>query len=198
MLSLLSEVGLVGVPHLSPASVDSPDWAAIWSEVASRLIRDLESLRVTEFERGFQIVRDAIAISEPVVRQAAVAALFGDFTRRAIGAGIDRTRFVDWFGPPQLFTAPAGRVRGRVLYFNLDKGRGKILGSDRVIYFVHFSAILGTGFRSVSGGTLVEFTPCVGVSNAGEGMLARDVERLTEDGTIYVGPDAGSQAPRTH
>lgn len=179
------------MPPSSPAPRDQSGWSAIWSEVALRLVRHLESGSITEFERGFQNVRDAIAMSEPMGRQAAVAALFGDFTRRAIGAGIDRTRFVDWFGPQELFTAPAGRARGRVLYFSSAKGRGKVLGSDRVIYFVHFSAIRGNGFRSVNGGDLVEFTPRFGVSNAGEGMLACDVERLTENGTIDVGPEAG-------
>lgn len=178
------------MPLLLPVPGDS-DEAAIWSEFASSLVRQLESGSVTEFERGFKSVRDAMAVSEPAVRQAAMAVLFGDFTRRAIGAGIERTRFVEWFGPDHLFTAPAGRVRGRVLYFNSAKGRGKVLGRDRVIYFIHFSAIRGTGFRAVSGGTLVEFTPRFGVSNAGEGMLAYDVERLTENGTIDVGPEVG-------
>jgi len=65
-----------------------------------------------------------------------------------------------------------------VLYFNAAKGRGKLLGSNRVVYFVHCSAIRGAGLRSLSGGELIEFTPRFGV----EGMAACDVARLDEAG----------------
>ena len=32
-------------------------------------------------------------------------------------------------------------MRGRVLYFKNAKGHGRVLGADRVVYFVHFSMI---------------------------------------------------------
>lgn len=53
-----------------------------------------------------------------------------------------------------------------MLYFDHGKGRGKMLGGDRRVYFAHFSAIVGTGIRIVVGGQLVEFTPRFGSSCA--------------------------------
>lgn len=50
------------------------------------------------------------------------------------------------------------RVRGRVQEFSNTKGWGYIIGDDRVRYFVHYSKILGTGFRSLVAGQRVEFT----------------------------------------
>lgn len=123
---------------------------------------------------------------EPTGREAASAALFGDFSRRAIAAGVDRTRFVEWFVPAALFVAPVGRQRGRVLYFNMAKGRGKVLGADGMVYFVHFSMLRGEGVRSIDGGELVEFTPWFGTFNSGVGWAAFDTTRLTEaDGTAF-------------
>ena len=108
--------------------------------------------------------------------------LFSDFTRRAIASGFDRTRFVEWLGPADLLEAPSGRVRGRVLYFNDAKGRGKLLGADGIVYFVHFSALHGDdGYRSLGGGQLVEFTPLHGVINERTGWMAREVEQLKEN-----------------
>jgi cold shock CspA family protein len=160
----------------------------MWSAVATSLLRHLEARNLVQFEAAFLVVRDALIVCEPVGRQAAVATLFGDFTRCAIAAGLDRTRFVEWFGPAELFTASSGRMRGRVLYFNIPKGRGKTLGADRTVYFVHFSMIRGTGFRSLEAGQLIEFTPQFGVINGRDGWAAYDVARLAEaDGTEIDG-----------
>jgi CspA family cold shock protein len=137
-------------------------------------------VNLAEFEAGFRVVRDSLNACVPLGRQAGVSALFGNFTRRAIAAGMDRTRFVDWFGPAHLLSAPAGRIRGRVLYYDKAKGRGKVLGSDRVVYFVHFSMIQGDGFRSLDDGQLVEFTARPGTFNGVPGVAAYDVARLTE------------------
>ena len=137
-------------------------------------------------------MRGALNVSTPSVRQAAMPLLFGDFTRRAIAAGFDRTRFVEWFGPEEILKAPAGRMRGRVLYFNNAKGRGKVLGSDGDLYFVHFSMIRGDGFRSLDGGQLVEFSPRSGSFNSIQGVGAYDVARLDEgEDTEVPGPEAG-------
>ena len=152
----------------------------MWSAVARALVSKLEGRNPAEFEVAFPIVREAVDACDAIGRQAAMAALFGDFTRRAIAAGIDRTRFVEWFGPADILSAPSGRMRGRVLYFSNPKGRGKVLGSDGVVYFVHFSMIQGPGFKSLDGGQLVEFTPQYGTFNSGPGMGALNVVRLTE------------------
>ena len=141
---------------------------------------------MTAFDTGFRTVRDALSVSTPSVRQAAMPVLFGDFTRRVIAAGFDRTRFVEWFGPEEIVKAPAGRMRGRVLYFNNAKGRGKVLGSDGHLYFVHFSMIRGNGFRSLDGGQLVEFSPQSGTFNGIRGAGAYDVARLVEGGDTEV------------
>jgi cold shock CspA family protein len=77
-------------------------------------------------------------------------------------------------------------VDGGVLYFDIAKGRGKVLGADRTVYFLHFSMLRGDGFRSIAGGQLVEFTPRFGSFNAGEGWAASDAARLSEaDGTEF-------------
>ena len=165
-------------------------WRLLWSAVAARLVRDLESNDPIAFETAFQIVSDAVNACEPLGRQAAVAALFGDLTRRAIASGFDRTRFVGWFGPGDIFEAPDGRKRGRVLYFDSGKGREKILGADRTVYFVHFSAIRSAGFRSLEGGQFVEFSPLFGNVNGRETWMANNVARLAEsDGSETTAGD---------
>jgi cold shock CspA family protein len=78
-----------------------------------------------------------------------------------------------------------------VLYFNDAKGRGKVLGSDGTVYFVHFAMIRGTGFRSLSAGQLVEYTPQFGVFNGREGLAAYDLARLTEADGSEINAEAG-------
>ena len=153
----------------------------MWTAVARSLLHDLESGDLAKFEERVRIVRDALNVSSAAGRQAAMPLLFGDFTRRAIGASFDRTRFVDWFGPAEILEAPSGRMRGRVLYFSNDKGHGKVLGADRVVYFVHFSAVRASGFRSLDGGQLVEFRPERGSFNGVDGFGAYDLTVLAED-----------------
>jgi cold shock CspA family protein len=172
------------------SSIDATDelgqWRSMWTVVAGRLVQILDADDVAEFDSAFLAVGEALGVCEAIGRQAASAALFGDFTRRAIAAGLDRTRFVEWLVPTTLFAAPSGRQRGRVLYFDIAKGRGKVLGADRTVYFVHFSMLRGDGFRSIAGGQLVEFTPQFGSFNAGVGWAASDVARLSEaDGTEF-------------
>jgi CspA family cold shock protein len=155
------------------------DWTTLWAAVAEQMLRHLEGGRLAEFEAAFAVVREALRSCGPVGRQAAVRVLFGDFTRRSIAANFDRTRFAEWFEPAELFAPSNGRLqRGRVLYFNPAKGRGKILGASGLIFFVHFSAIQDKGFRSLESGELVEFSSIDGP----RGLEARDVARLTEAG----------------
>ncbi len=135
---------------------------------------------MAEFLEAVPVVGEALDVCTPAGRDEAIGALFGDFTRRAIAAGVDRTRFVEWFRPRRLFAAPVGRVRGRVLYFNNPKGKGKILGSDGVVYSVLFFTIAGPGVRSLEGGHLVEFVPESGLINGQPGFMATDVKKQGE------------------
>ena len=50
--------------------------------------------------------------------------------------------------------------RGRVKWFNDTKGYGFIQRSEGDDVFVHFSAIQGDGFRTLSEGQAVEFDLC--------------------------------------
>ena len=182
--------GLASKPSLpeqsSPidATEELGNWRSMWAAVAGRLLEILDAGNLAEFEIAFRTVGEALEVCEPIGREAASAALFGDFTRRAIAAGLDRTRFVEWLVPSALFAAPSGRQRGRVLYFDMGKGRGKVLGADRTVYFLHFSMLRGDRLRSIAGGQLVEFTPWFGSFNSSEGWAASDTARLAEaDGT---------------
>lgn len=49
-------------------------------------------------------------------------------------------------------------VRGRVKWFNNEKGYGFIEFTDKEDIFVHYSAINQTGYKSLSEGDCVEFT----------------------------------------
>jgi cold shock CspA family protein len=167
-------------------------WRGLWSAIAASLLQHLEAGHLSDFESAFPTIHDAVSLCEPAGRQAAVAALFGEFTRRAIGCGFDRTRFRDWFGPDALFTAPQGRRRGRVLYFKNGKGHGKVLGADRVVYFVHFSMMIrATGFRSLEDGQLVEFTPEFSTVNGRPCWIANEAEPIPETGAAQPDTRAG-------
>jgi cold shock protein len=50
-----------------------------------------------------------------------------------------------------------GMIRGTVKWFNDAKGYGFITQSDGEDIFVHFSGIVGDGFRTLAEGESVEF-----------------------------------------
>ena len=52
----------------------------------------------------------------------------------------------------------ADRIEGTVKWFNGTKGFGFISRQDGADVFVHYSAIQGSGFRSLEEGQRVEFT----------------------------------------
>ncbi len=52
----------------------------------------------------------------------------------------------------------ADRVTGTVKWFNGNKGYGFIEREDGDDVFVHYSAIVGEGFRNLEEGQQVEFT----------------------------------------
>ena len=64
---------------------------------------------------------------------------------------------------------------GTVKWFNAEKGYGFIKPESGVDVFVHFSAIQGSGYRSLEEGQVVEFD----VTQGPKGAQAANV-RLTE------------------
>lgn len=65
---------------------------------------------------------------------------------------------------------------GTVKWFNQDKGYGFIDRDAGGDIFVHYSAIMGDGFRTLNEGERVEFT----VGEGRKGPAAQNVHRLSE------------------
>ena len=63
------------------------------------------------------------------------------------------------------------RVTGTVKWFNSDKGYGFIEREDGDDVFVHYTAIQGSGFRTLMEGQQVEFS----VQQGPKGLQAADV-----------------------
>jgi CspA family cold shock protein len=64
---------------------------------------------------------------------------------------------------------------GQVKWFDSKKGFGFIVGPEGQDVFVHFSSILGDGFRSLKDGETVEYELLQG----DKGMSAANVRRLS-------------------
>ncbi|MFV0527155.1 MAG: cold-shock protein [Lachnospiraceae bacterium] len=64
--------------------------------------------------------------------------------------------------------------KGTVKWFNAEKGYGFITGEDGSDVFVHFSAILGDGFKSLEEGQAVSYD----LSEGARGQQAANVEKL--------------------
>lgn len=47
--------------------------------------------------------------------------------------------------------------KGKVKWFNIEKGYGFIAGEDGQDYFVHYSGIVGEGYRALEEGQSVEY-----------------------------------------
>lgn len=62
--------------------------------------------------------------------------------------------------------------RGTVKWFNNEKGFGFITGEDAVDYFVHFSGIVGEGFKKLEEGQAVSFE----VTEGQKGPMATEVK----------------------
>lgn len=67
------------------------------------------------------------------------------------------------------------REKGTVKWFNATKGFGFIERPGAQDVFVHYSAISGTGYRSLNEGQQVEFT----VVEGPKGLQAQDVVPIT-------------------
>ncbi|CDZ77332.1 Cold shock-like protein CspE [Legionella massiliensis] len=63
------------------------------------------------------------------------------------------------------------KIKGKVKWFNETKGFGFVESSGKD-YFVHFSAILTNGFKTLAEGATVLFKP----SQGKKGLEAQDVE----------------------
>ncbi len=72
---------------------------------------------------------------------------------------------------------PRPALRGRVEWFNDQKGYGFIRAESGEEFFVHYTAIVGTGFRSLSEGDAVEFE----VVDARHGRQAANVRKLPRE-----------------
>lgn len=68
----------------------------------------------------------------------------------------------------------AGKVKGTVKWFNAEKGYGFIQVEDGADVFVHYSAIVGKGFRTLEQGQSVEFS----IVDGKKGKQAADVVKL--------------------
>jgi CspA family cold shock protein len=64
-------------------------------------------------------------------------------------------------------------ARGKVKWFDEKKGFGFITGDDGTDCFVHYSAIAGSGFKTLAGGDEVEFD----VAQGPKGPMAENVKR---------------------
>ena len=65
-------------------------------------------------------------------------------------------------------------IQGEVKWFDPKKGYGFIVGPEHQDVFVHFSQILGDGFRSLKDGEQVEYELVEGE----KGLQAKDVKRV--------------------
>lgn len=65
----------------------------------------------------------------------------------------------------------AERTKGTVKWFNAGKGYGFIEREDGEDVFVHYSSIVGEGYRSLEEGQQVEFT----VAQGQKGLQAQEV-----------------------
>ena len=64
-------------------------------------------------------------------------------------------------------------IHGEVKWFDPKKGYGFIVGPEGQDVFVHFSQIMGDGFRSLKDGEAVDYELIEG----DKGMQAKDVKR---------------------
>lgn len=79
-------------------------------------------------------------------------------------------------------------IKGEVKWFDPKKGYGFIVGPEGQDVFVHFSQILGDGFRSLKDGEPVNYE----LSEGDKGLQAREVKRVEVE--AEAGSDSDSEA----
>lgn len=67
--------------------------------------------------------------------------------------------------------------QGKVKWFSNEKGYGFIEAEDGEDVFVHFTGIVGEGFKTLDEGESVEFE----ITEGNRGPQASNVQKLTED-----------------
>lgn len=82
--------------------------------------------------------------------------------------------------------------QGRVKWFDNRKGFGFIIGERGEDIFIHYSAIVTEGFRTLNDGELVRYE----VIQGPKGMLARGVQRVSEERTAANAAAAADGALR--
>jgi cold shock protein len=85
-----------------------------------------------------------------------------------------QSQFIMYYEVFQEFCAMAERITGVVKWFNADKGYGFITQETGPDVFVHYSAVQGSGFRSLEEGERVEFE----ITEGQKGKQASNVIRL--------------------
>ena len=65
-------------------------------------------------------------------------------------------------------------MRSRVKWFNNEKGYGFLEYNDKEDIFVHYSAIIKDGYKSLTEGTIVEFR----LVETSKGLQATDVAEV--------------------
>jgi len=68
----------------------------------------------------------------------------------------------------------AEREKGTVKWFNPKKGYGFVSRNDGDDVFVHFTSIIGDGYRTLEEGEEVEFE----ITTSQKGLEAKEVKRL--------------------
>jgi len=85
--------------------------------------------------------------------------------------------------------AAMDRTQGVVKWFNDSKGFGFITGPTGEDVFVHFSAIEGEGFKTLTEGQEVEFD----LQSGPKGLQAANVTKLSTSPNIRTRPVDGEQ-----
>jgi len=73
---------------------------------------------------------------------------------------------------------------GKVKWFDPKKGYGFIIGDQGQDVFVHYTSIVGDGFRALKDGEMVDYE----LVRGDKGYQARNVNRPPDAGTGPVGP----------
>lgn len=81
-------------------------------------------------------------------------------------------------------------IHGEVKWFDPKKGYGFIVGPEGQDVFVHFSQIMGDGFRSLKDGEQVDYELVEG----DKGLQAREVKRSEAEDAPAPAPAAAESA----